>query len=572
MRWIGKERADPASVQALVRGLNAPEVIAELLCQRGVDTEAKVWSFFNPKIADLHDPFLMTDMEAAVLRIEAAMSNEESVMIFGDYDVDGTTAVALVYSFFKPFFSSCSFYIPDRYKEGYGISKAGIDQAAKEGRTLIIALDCGIRSVELVDYAAQQGIDFIICDHHLPGERLPDAAAVLDPKRAGCDYPYKELSGCGIGFKLCEAYAQKNDLDPQSYLQYLDLLVLSIGADIVPITGENRILAHFGLKLINQQPNMGLSALKTLAVQKEQMSIGDLVFYIGPRINAAGRLAQGSKAVELLISSDASHAEDLAMELHQLNADRRSVDEGITADLKRMVQEDPSLLDRKTLVFYDPSWHKGVIGIAASRAVELFYRPTIILTGADGVLTGSARSISGFDVHEALIACAEHLLQFGGHTYAAGMSLRESSLDAFREAFEQVGQQRISEEDLIPKLYYDAELDPDLVNDQFFHILQKMAPFGPGNRQPVFKAKSQRLFGEARSMGKTGEHLRLSLDRQQPIQAVGFGLADKLPSIKEADTLDVCFQINENIFNGQRSLQLLLKDLRPTSDSGSAPS
>ncbi len=573
MQWIAKDKADPNKVQTLVQELNAPEVIAEILCQRGIDSEEKLRAFFNPRIGDLHDPFLMKDMEAAVERIEAAISLQEGVLIFGDYDVDGTTAVSLVYSFFQPYLQQCEYYIPDRYNEGYGISKEGIDYAASKSMDLIIALDCGIRSVELVNYASELGIDFIICDHHLPGVSLPAAIAVLDPKREDCAYPYKELSGCGIGFKLCEAYAQKNDLDPNTYLQYLDLLALSIASDIVPITGENRILAYFGLKVINEQAGTGMSALKSIAIQKETLGIGDLVFYLGPRINAAGRLSKGTKAVALLIEEDWNKATELAQELHQLNADRRQVDESITGDLKRIVQQQPELLNNTTLVFYDPSWHKGVIGIAASRAVEMFYKPTVVLTGSDGVLTGSARSISGFDVHEALIDCSDHLLQFGGHTYAAGMSLREDSFDAFKMAFETVGQRKISEEDLIPKLYYDAFLDLDLVNDKFHHILQKMAPFGPSNRQPVFMAKAIELAADPQLMGKTKDHIRLNFQREfDRITAVGFNMAVKLPSIKEADTLDVCFQINENIFNGRRSLQLMLKDLKPTSDSGIASS
>ena len=573
MQWIAKPQADSEKVNQLMEKLGAPEPISHILCQRGLDSEQKVRSFFSPKITDLHDPFLMRDMDKAIERIQVAIERKEKVMIYGDYDVDGTTSVALVYSFFKDRFTACEYYIPDRYKEGYGISKEGIDYANQQGISLIIALDCGIQSVDLVDYANELHIDFIICDHHLAGDSLPNAAAVLDPKREDCEYPYKELSGCGIGFKLCEAYAQLSNLDERSYLQYLDLLVLSIASDIVPITGENRVLAHFGLKLVNQQPSMGIKSLSQLAISKAELSIGDLVFYIGPRINAAGRLGHASLAVDLLIEQDPIKAEELALKLHKQNADRRDIDQQITEDLKSIVAHNPKLLNQKSLVFYKEGWHKGVVGIAASRSVELFYKPTVILTKSNGVLTGSARSVIGYDVHNALLQCKEHLLQFGGHKYAAGLSLDESKLKDFSSAFENAAQV-LTTDDLTPKLYYDQELEIEQVNDKLLNIIQKMGPFGPGNQQPVFRSNGLRDDGWGGPIGKTKEHLKLNIERQQgSIAAIGFGMASKWSDIQKAGAFDACFQIQENVFRGERSLQLVLKDLSPAtsgSDNGAS--
>ena len=564
MQWVAKAPADSNQVKQLVTNLGAPEVIAQILCQRGVDTVEKVKSFFNPKITDLHDPFLMKDMDKAIERVQLALDHKEKVLIYGDYDVDGTTSVALVYSFFKTHFSHSAYYIPDRYKEGYGISKAGIDYAKAEGFSLIIALDCGIQSVDLVEYATDLGVDFIICDHHLPSEHLPNAVAVLDPKRGDCEYPFKELSGCGIGFKLCEAFAQVQGLDERTYLQYLDLLALSIAADIVPMTGENRVLAHFGLKVVNQQPSIGIKCLSKLALSKEELGIGDLLFYIGPRINAAGRLGHASLAVDLLVEEDESKALEIAEKLNIQNTERRAIDEQITADLKQIVDEQPHLLQKNSLVFYKEGWHKGVVGIAASRSVELFYKPTIILTKSNDVLTGSARSVIGYDIHQALEQCKDYLLQYGGHKYAAGLSLDESQLEAFTDAFEQAAQD-LSQDDLTPKLFYDLELDVEQVNEQLLNIIQKMGPFGPGNQQPVFRAKGLKDTGWGKPIGKDKTHLRLNIERNSSqLAAVGFGLAAKWQSIQKADTFDACFQIQENVFRGERSLQLILKDIQPS--------
>lgn len=566
--WKSKNEPDLSLVENLKSALNAPDIIARMLVQRGIDTIDKVNAYFNPRVEDLHDPFLMKDMDKAIERIQLAQEKKEGVLIYGDYDVDGTTSVALAYSFFKDKFDKIDFYIPDRYKEGYGISTQGIDYAKNAGLSLIIALDCGIQSIDKVEYAKSLGIDFIICDHHLPGDSIPNAAAVLDPKREDCDYPFKELAGCGIGLKLAQAYAEVCDLDERSYLQYLDYATLSIASDIVPIEDENRVIAHFGLKIINQQPRTGLKQLIKLAVNKEQLSIGDLVFYIGPRINAAGRMKDAKTAVKMLIAEDEATADRFVSELQTQNEERRLVDQQITKDLKGIVEQHPSLLNRKTLVFYQEDWHKGVVGIAASRAIELYYRPTIILTkGLDNTLVGSARSVRGFDVHAALEKCSEHLIQFGGHMYAAGMTLKLENLEAFREAFESVGAEILTEELLTPKVYYDAELDVNDVNHRFYSIINKMAPFGPANMTPVFYAKGLKDDGTGKVIGKTAEHLKLNIKRPSgSIPALAFGMADRFSTIKKADSFEACFQVNENIFRGSRTLQLVLKDIRFTND------
>jgi single-stranded-DNA-specific exonuclease len=566
--WKPKDEPDFSLVETLKTELNAPDIIARMLVQRGVDSVEKVNRYFNPRIEDLHDPFLMKDMDKAIERIQFAQEKKEGVLIFGDYDVDGTTSVALAYSFFKDKFEKIDFYIPDRYKEGYGISNEGIDYAKSNDLSLIIALDCGIRSVDKIEYAKSLGVDFIICDHHLPGNVLPEASAVLDPKREDCDYPFKELAGCGIGFKLAQAYAQFHNLDERSYLQYLDFATLSIASDIVPIEDENRVIAHFGLKIINQQPRLGLKKLIKIAVNKEQLSIGDLVFYIGPRINAAGRMSDAKSAVKMLIADDDETADKFVSELQNQNEDRKLVDRQITSDLKEIVEKDASLLKRKTHVFYQEDWHKGVVGIAASRAIELYYRPTIILTkGSDDTLVGSARSVRGFDVHAALEKCSKHLIQFGGHMYAAGMTLKHENLEAFRDAFELVGEEILTEELLTPKVYYDAELDINEVNHRFYNIINKMAPFGPANMTPVFYAKGLKDDGTGKVIGKTAEHLKLNVKRSSgAIPALAFGMADRFSTIKKADSFEACFQINENIFRGSRTLQLMLKDIRFTND------
>ncbi|MBT8327633.1 MAG: single-stranded-DNA-specific exonuclease RecJ [Bacteroidia bacterium] len=563
--WKPKEKPEISCVNTLIEELGAPRLIANILCQRGIDTPEKVKKFYNPRVSDLYDPFLMKDMDKAIERIQDATEKKEGVLIFGDYDVDGTTSVALAYSFFRDKFEQIEYYIPDRYKEGYGISKQGIDYAKENGLSLIIALDCGIRSVELIDYANSLNIDFIICDHHLPGDEIPDAIAVLDPKRSDCEYPFKELAGCGIGLKLAQAYCQVNDLDDREYLQYLDFTALSIASDIVPIVDENRILAYYGLRIINEQPRIGIRKLIEVSVNKPKLGIGDLVFYLGPRINAAGRMDDAKSAVKMLIANNDEEAMQFAKELETQNAHRKTVDAKITADLQEIVSNNPDLLKRKTLVFYKEDWHKGVVGIAASRAIELYYRPTIILTKSGDVLAGSARSIPGFDIHEALHQCKDHLLQFGGHKYAAGMTLELSSLEGLRESFEKVGEEQLTNEMLTPKVHYDAQMDVNDIDETLLKSIQKMEPFGPGNMTPVFRSIELSDNGTGKIIGQTKEHLRLNIKQNSgQIAAVGFGMANKLEAIKKADSFEACFQINENVFNGYRSIQLMLKDIRIT--------
>lgn len=562
--WVAKNLAKDEALKNLI-SLNAPKPIAQILAQRGIIEEVDITAYFNPNLKHLHDPFLMKGMTEAVGRISQAKVAMEGVLIYGDYDVDGTTSVALCYDFFKTHFSKIDYYIPDRYKEGYGVSKQGIDFAKMHGYTLMIVLDCGIRSVELVEYANSLGIDFIICDHHLPGTTVPNAVAVLDPKQKDCLYPYKELSGCGVGFKLIQGFCLKQNLPNSSYYHLLDLVALSIASDIVPITGENRILAYFGLKLINTNPRLGIQKIKEISINKTELSIGDLVFYIGPRINAAGRMDDAKQAVKMLLAADESEAEKYAKELQYQNTERQIVDKKITEDFKEIIEQNPALLHKKTHVFYRHDWHKGVVGIAASRAIELYYRPTIILTKSGDVLAGSARSIRGFDIHDALEKCSEHLIQFGGHPFAAGMTLLPEKLDDFRAAFEKVGEEILTEDLLTPKIYYDTEIHFSEIDQKLLKVLKRMEPFGPLNMTPVFRANNLRDDGSARAIGKTGEHLKLNIIQDgTPFPAVGFGMAALWEDIKKADTFDACFQISENYFNGVTSIQLVLKDLKIT--------
>ena len=564
IKWVAKAQPNETDVTSL---RSFPKSIATILAQRKVYSEAEALLYFNPSHTLLHDPFLMQDMEVAVKRVQKALKNNEKLLIYGDYDVDGTTAVALVFSYFKNFFSQIEYYIPDRYKEGYGISKLGIDYANENNFSLIVALDCGIRSVDLVDYANSLNIDFIICDHHLPGDNIPNAVAVLDPKRADCNYPFKELSGCGVGFKLCQAFGITEKVKEKYLSARMELLAMSIASDIVPIVGENRILAHYGLKKINTKPSVGVKKLIEIAINKPKLTIGDLVFYLGPRINAAGRMHDAKLAVQLMITDDEQEAIDFAEILHKENKERQVVDAKITAEIQEFVAKNPNYLDRKTHVFHQEDWHKGVIGIAASRAVELYYRPTFVLTKSGDRYVGSARSVKGFDVHEALQQCSEHLIQFGGHMYAAGLALHESKLDDFISAMENYGQQFLTDDLLTPKLFYDTSLELKEVDDELMEYLKLMEPFGPHNMTPVFMASAVKVK-EHRIIGKDGSHLRLefSINSNKSIVAVGFGLAEKWNSIKKADAFDICFQINENIFNGRTSLQLMLKDIRITNE------
>lgn len=562
-RWTIKE-VDEAKVASLQQALQIHPKLCKLLVARGVDSYEDAKAFFRPELTALHDPFLMQDMSKAIERITDAIANNEKILIYGDYDVDGTTSVATVYSFFKEVYTNIDYYIPNRYLEGYGISTQGIDFAESNNFTLIIALDCGIKSVDKVEYANSKKIDFIICDHHLPGTELPQAIAVLDPKRTDCAYPYKELSGCGIGFKLIQAFAKQHGIDLQKVYRYLDLVCVSIGSDIVPITGENRILAFHGLHKLNTQPCEGLKSLIELAGIKKAMTISDVVFTLGPRINAAGRIDDAKHAVKVLIAETESlQTDNHASVLQKLNLERKDLDKNITEHALDLIATNAEFLNKKSTVLFHETWHKGVIGIVASRLIETYYRPTIVFTESDGKVTGSARSVKGFDLYEAIYECKDLLIQFGGHKYAAGLTLLPENVAAFTEKFEQVVSARITEEQLIPEIEIDAEIALEDITPSFFNILKQMAPFGPENMLPVFVTKSVKNSGWSKILKE--KHIKFSLRRgaREIVDGIGFGLADKFPILKN-DSFDVCYQIEENEWNGNVTLQMMVKDIRPS--------
>jgi single-stranded-DNA-specific exonuclease len=562
-RWKIKNTFRSSINDELKLAINVDENIAELLLQRGITDFDSAKRFFRPSIDDLHDPFLMKGMYDAIARINKALLQNEKILIYGDYDVDGTTAVALVYSFLKNFTSNVSYYIPDRYIEGYGISSKGIDFAKSNNFSLIIALDCGIKSIDKVAYATSLGIDFIICDHHLPGNQVPAAVAVLDPKQVDCKYPYKELTGCGLGYKLCHAF-EKSNLQQTSILNnYIDLVALSIAADIVPITGENRILAHFGLKKINAFSRSGFRAVLNQSKVKKEFTISDLVFVLGPRINAAGRIEHGSKAVELLVADTPEHAEEIAKQINLTNSIRKDLDQNITLEAIKLIESDEEALSKKATVVYNEKWHKGVVGIVASRLVEKFYRPTIVLTHSNGKITGSARSVKDFDVYEAIEACSELLDQYGGHKYAAGLTLDPSNIDAFKSKFERIVSSNITEEMLVPELEIDRKIKFSEINDKFFRILKQFAPHGPGNMIPVFLCEGVFDTGNARIVGLN--HLKMELyqlnNPEFRINAIAFDKAHLLDSVLSAKPFHICFQIQENNFNNKSTIQLIVKDI-----------
>lgn len=531
---------------------------------RGIHTFEEARTFFRPDLSQLHDPFLMKGMQEAVDRILLAINKQEKILIYGDYDVDGTTAVSIVYSFLKSHTQHLSYYIPDRYKEGYGISIQGIDYAAEHGYSLVIALDCGIKATDKVFYAKEKKIDFIICDHHLPGSVLPAAIAILDPKQDDCGYPYKELSGAGIGFKLLQALCIKQNMPSQEYLRYLDLVATSIAADIVPITGENRVLAYFGLEKIARDPSPGIKALLNLSLQKSPLNISTLVFTLGPRINAAGRLEHGSKAVQLLITENEKEAEELAQAINSTNALRKDLDLGTTQEAVNILEQDQNNPQRRTTVLFNQSWHKGVIGIVASRLIEKYYRPTIILTESEGKLTGSARSVREFDVYSAIEKCSDLLDQFGGHRFAAGLSLKPENLQAFMTRFEEVVAGTITEEQLVPRIDIDCELQFHEITPKLLRILKQFAPHGPENMTPVFCARSVFDNGWGRVFGNN--HLRLELfQRDNPnirFHAVAFDKGDYMPFFQSKRPMDIVFKIVENEFNGVTGIQLMIEDLK----------
>lgn len=579
-RWVLKENGDPEIVDQLCSQLGIDENLVQLLVQRGVTTFEEARDFFRPSLDNLHDPFLMKDMDKAVQRIEDAFKKDEKILVYGDYDVDGTTAVALVYSFLKQHHSKLEFYIPDRYKEGYGISIAGIDYAAENDFSLVIALDCGIKAVEKIQYAKEKGIDFIICDHHRPGETLPPAIAVLDPKRSDCVYPFDELSGCGVGFKLVQAFASKNDIPFETLITYLDLVVVSIASDIVPIIGENRILAHYGLKLLNSNPRPGLEAILTFcrilkrtassdgtpfefAFTKE-LNINDIVFLIGPRINAAGRIESGSNSVKLLIASSLEAAKESAETVNANNTERRDKDIKTTIEALESIEADPLSSSKKSTVIYNADWHKGVIGIVASRLTETHYRPTIVLTVSNGLITGSARSVKDFDVYDAIDACSDLLEHFGGHKYAAGLSLKPENLDAFIKKFEEVVSATILDEQLIPEVEIDLDMKLSEINSKFIRILKQFAPFGPGNMSPVFRTGGVVDTGNAKVVGKN--HLKLNVIHTDiasfPFPAIAFHQGQLIDSVLQGQSFSICYNIEENDYNGSKTIQLNVKDIK----------
>lgn len=565
-RWVKKqtdlELAEALQSQFSKNNANIHPVLCQLLVQREVVCFDTARDFFRPSLEKLHDPFLMKDMDKAIDRIQQAMANKEKMLVYGDYDVDGTTSVALVYSFLSKYYIDIDYYIPDRYKEGYGISKQGIDWAKEKGFTLIIALDCGIKSIDLVEYATELGIDFIICDHHLPSEDIPKAAAVLDPKRPDCSYPYKDLSGCGIGYKLMQAYCKRHGLPEDELRCNLDLVAISIASDIVPILGENRILAYFGLKQINETPREGIKAILELAAVKKELSISDIVFLIGPRINAAGRIDDAKNAVKLLLSDTQALAVTNAEVLNQKNSERRRFDSDITREAMEMIAGDDIYKGRKTTVLFKNTWHKGVIGIVASRLLDVYYRPTIVLTESNGMAAGSARSVSGFDIYSAIKECGDLLEQFGGHMYAAGLTMKLENVPLFIEKFEQVVCKQIQENMLTPEIVIDAELKLSDITPGFFKILKQFSPFGPGNMKPVFLTSELKDSGGTRIVGN--DHLRISLRNGTgaTIHGIGFGLGEFEPLVK-SEVIDMCYCLEESEWNGERKLDLVVKDIKP---------
>jgi single-stranded-DNA-specific exonuclease len=565
-RWVIKERGDIAVVRQLAGDLCVSESLANLMVQRNITSPDEARAFFNPSLDYLHDPFMMKDMNIAVDRLYTAIKKNEKILVYGDYDVDGTTAVALVYSFLKEQYSNVEFYIPDRYKEGYGVSFQGIDFAYQNNCKVVITLDCGIKAVEKIGYARSKGLDVIVCDHHYPGDEIPKALAVLDPKQPGCSYPYKELSGCGVGFKLVHAYSKIQGIPFSKIAHYLDLVAVSIASDIVPITGENRVMAYFGLKQLNESPRTGLKEIIREAEVFRALSVEDVVFKIGPRINAAGRMETGGKAVELLISSDVKLAAGISREINNFNIERRTVDRSITTEAMRMISEDQSRVNAKTTVLYNPSWKKGVIGIVASRLIETYYRPTVILTESNGFATGSARSVQGYDLYQAIEACSDLLESFGGHMYAAGLTLKKENIESFIERFETYVNTTIKEDQLLPRVFIDTELSFSEINEEYFRVMSQFQPFGPENMSPVFISRNVYDAGTGRMVGTSGEHLKLDLCQEstgtKTLPAIAFGQANHFDYIKSGHPFEICYSLEMNEFRGNKNLQLNIRDIK----------
>ena len=561
-RWVQLAEQDEAAVALLAQELKIDSSLAQVLVQRDIKSFDEAKQFFRPQMDKLHDPFLMKDMDKAIQRIDKAISADEKILVYGDYDVDGTTAVALTFSFFSKYSKKIAYYIPDRHKEGYGISQTGIDYAFDNGFTLIIALDCGIKSVDKIAYANTLGVDFIICDHHLPGDDLPAAIAILDPKRTDCPYPFKELAGCGIGFKLAQAYCIAHNLPNASYEQYIDLVMVSIAADIVPVEDENRILAYHGLVKLNSSPCKGLKALMDISGRPKTYTLTDVVFTLAPRINAAGRMDHGNQAVKMLICEEDDAALEQSEFINLQNSDRKTSDQTITAEALALIDDCEILIAKKTTVVYNRSWNKGVIGIVASRLTEKYYRPTIVLTESNGLLTGSARSVAGFDLYEALLGCEDLMVQFGGHKFAAGLTMLPENIDLFIERFENIVSATITDDLLCPEIKIDAEIEFSQITDKFQRIIAQMAPFGPHNSAPVFVSHQVLLVGIPRVLGE--KHLKFSLKQlnSSSFEAIGFGLAEYEKLLQPNRPFSVCYTVEENVWRDQRQIQLNIKGIK----------
>ena len=561
-RWR-VQKAEPQKVQQLFNALKIHKALCNILVQRGIDSYDAARNFFRPQLSHLHSPWLMKDMEKAVERILLAFNRNEKILVFGDYDVDGTTAVACMYQFLKKQYEHVDFYIPHRYKEGYGVSKAGIDFAHENGHTLIISLDCGIKSVELVAYAKTLGIDFIVCDHHLPDESLPDAVAILNPKQKDCNYPYKELCGCGVGYKLISALTERLMLPSETAHHYLDLVATAIAADIVSMSGENRVLAYFGLRKANDSPNFGIKALSILSGLKKDILINNLVFMIAPRVNAAGRMDDARKAVQMFVAETLEEAMQWAEQLHTDNSQRKEADTNITEEALALIESDEGLINRRSTVLFQPHWHKGVVGIVASRLIDHYYRPTIILTKSGDYVAGSARSVTGFNVYEAIHQCKDLLLGYGGHFYAAGMTLEPDKVDAFCQKFEDVVTASLHPDLLVPEIVIDAEIDFKSINRSFFNIICQMEPFGPDNLRPTFVTRNVTDTGFSKIVKE--KHIRFVVRHEGiTFTGIGFGMADKMPLLAPNQPVDIVYKIDENEWNGETSLQLRVLDIRPS--------
>lgn len=571
--WVIEKQAEILRIRELSKDLNnLHPALSNMLIQRRIDEYRKAKQFFSPQLEDLHDPFLMKDMQKAVERLEKAVENEERVLIYGDYDVDGTTSVALVYSFLQVYLKNIEYYVPDRYSEGYGISTKGIDFAAEKKYSLVIALDCGIKAVDKIEYANSKNVDFIICDHHNPGDKIPEAVAVLDPKQKDCNYPYKELSGCGVGFKFMQAFCISQKIDEQKIFELLDFLAISIASDIVPITGENRILEYYGLQKIKETQKAGLVALLEVAGMRKpeetkiitDLTVSDLVFKIGPRINAAGRMDHADAAVDLLIENNIINAREFAVKLNEHNSTRRLQQDDIYAEALKMFEDNPQMIEKKSTVIWNEQWSKGIVGIVASKVIEKYYKPTIVLTKSNGKWTGSGRSVSNFDLYSAIDSCSHLLDSFGGHKFAAGLTLKEENLQEFVECFEKAVEKSISIENLVPKLFISDILRFEDIDEKFVRILKRFAPYGPENMRPNFVSFGVVDTGQSRQIGQELNHLKLEVkdNSGKIMSAIAFGFGNFYDEIKNKKPFDICYTIGENNFNGVNYLQLEIKDLR----------